>query len=287
MKFSLKAIAYYMKDYVVILIGLLLYAVGWKGFLLPNDIVTGGITGVSSILYFTLKIPVNISYAAINVALLLLAVKILGFQFCIRTIIGVGIMTVLLSVLNFQGPILEDQSFMSSIIGAMMCGAGIGAVFISNGSTGGTDIIVAMINKYKNVSFGRLLLFIDFFIVTSSFFIFDDVEKLIFSYVVMGVMTYTCDMVINGLRQSVQIMIFSEKYEEIATHINSDINRGVTVLDGTGWYSKQPKKVIVVLAKRNESVRIFRLVKAIDSNAFISQANVLGVYGKGFDNIKT
>lgn len=287
MKFSLKAIAYHMKDYVVILIGLLLYAVGWKGFLLPNDIVTGGITGVSSILYFTLKIPVNISYAAINVALLLLAVKILGFQFCIRTIIGVGIMTVLLSVLNFQGPILEDQSFMSSIIGAMMCGAGIGTVFISNGSTGGTDIIVAMINKYKNVSFGRLLLFIDFFIVTSSFFIFNDVEKLIFSYVVMGVMTYTCDMVINGLRQSVQIMIFSEKYEEIATHINSDINRGVTVLDGTGWYSKQPKKVIVVLAKRNESVRIFRLVKAIDSNAFISQANVLGVYGKGFDNIKT
>lgn len=170
---------------------------------------------------------------------------------------------------------------MSAIIGGILCGSGIGLVFVSNGSTGGTDIIAAIVNKYKNISFGQN----DgctsiFLIIACSYVLFHSVEKMIFGYVVMGVMSYTMDMLINGKRQSVQILVLSDKYEEIATHVNNDIRRGVTVIDGMGWYSKQPKKVLMILAKRNESVKIFRLIKSIDPKAFISQSNVVGVMEK-------
>ena len=158
--------------------------------------------------------------------------------------------------------------------------------FVHKGSTGGTDIIAAIVNKYKNISFAKMMMYIDFLIIACSYVLFHSVEKMIFGYVVMGVMSYTMDMLINGKRQSVQILVLSDKYEEIATHVNNDIRRGVTVIDGMGWYSKQPKKVLMILAKRNESVKIFRLIKSIDPKAFISQSNVVGVYGEGFDKIK-
>ena len=160
-----------------------------------------------------------------------------------------------------------------------MCGAGLGLVFSANGSTGGTDIIGAVINKYKNISIGRILLFCDFFIISSSFFLFHIVEMVISNYVL--------DMVLNGNRQSVQFLIFSQKYDEIADRIIHDLGRGCTILDGEGGYSRKPVKVVVLLAKKSESVSIFRIVKRIDHQAFISQSIVRGVYGEGFDQIKT
>ncbi len=288
MGLKINSLWYAVKDYFTIVLGLILYTVGWMGFLLPNEIVTGGITGVSSIIYFGTGLDVNISYFTINAILLFMALKVLGFQYCFRTIIGVAICTTLLSILPMFIPnsLITGEPFMAAMIGAVMCGAGIGLVFVSNGSTGGTDIIAAMVNKYKNISFAKMMLYIDLLIIACSYVLFQSVEKLIYSYTVMFVMTYSMDLVINGVRQSVQILIMSEKYEEIATHINQDLPRGVTVLDGMGWYSKNPRKVLLVLAKRNESVKIFRLVKSIDNNAFISQSNVVGVYGKGFDKIK-
>ncbi len=280
---------YAIKDYATIFLGLILYTVGWMGFLLPNEIVTGGITGVSSLIYFGTGLDVNISYFSINAILLLMALKVLGLQYCFRTIVGVAVCTTLLSVLPIIIPqsLITGEPFMAAMLGAIMCGAGIGLVFISNGSTGGTDIIAAMVNKYKNISFAKMMLYIDLLIIACSYVLFQSVEKLIYSYTVMFVMTYTMDLVITGVHQSVQILIMSDKYEEIATHINQDIPRGVTVLDGMGWYSKAPRKVLLVLAKKNESVKIFRLIKSIDSNAFISQSKVVGVYGEGFDKIKS
>lgn len=187
---------------------------------------------------------------------------------------------------NFGEDATISTTWYSPIIGGILCGSGIGLVFVSNGSTGGTDIIAAIVNKYKNISFAKMMMYIDFLIIACSYVLFHSVEKMIFGYVVMGVMSYTMDMLINGKRQSVQILVLSDKYEEIATHVNNDIRRGVTVIDGMGWYSKQPKKVLMILAKRNESVKIFRLIKSIDPKAFISQSNVVGVYGEGFDKIK-
>ena len=281
MRLPFNSVLYAVKDYMVIIFGLLLYALGWVGFLLPNEITTGGVTGIAALIYYGTKIPVSVSYFTINVILLLAAIKILGLKFFVRTIFSVFMCSFFLGILPEFIPhsLVEEQPFMSAIIGGILCGLGVGLVFVSNGSTGGTDIIAAIVNKYKNISFAKMMMYIDFLIIASSYVLFHSIEKMIFGYVVMGVMSYTMDMVINGKRQSVQILILSDKYEEIATHVNQDIHRGVTVLDGMGWYSKQPKKVLMILAKRNESVKIFRLIKSIDPKAFISQSNVVGVYG--------
>ena len=278
-----------VKDYTIITLGLMCYTFGWTAFLVSNEIVTGGVTGLSAIIYFGTNIPVPISYFTINGILLIAAIRIIGWQYCIRSIFGVVMTTIQLSIWAYyiKEPLIKDEPFMSCIIGGIMLGVGIGVAFTRNGSTGGTDIIAAIINKYKPITLGRSILYCDLLIISSSYMLFHDLEKILFGFVVLAVSTYSCDLLINGIRQSIQLLIFSDKYEEIADHINRDINRGVTILDGMGWYSKQPKKVIVVLAKRTESTSIFRLVKQIDSHAFISQANVIGVYGEGFDKIKT
>lgn len=281
---------FYIKDYLIITIGLVLYAVGLIGFIKPGGIVTGGLAGISLLIEYATKgdIPVQTTYFVVNCVLLLIALKTLGIKFLVKTIYGVIVLTLFLTIAQnlLTEPMLTGEPILSGVIGGMLCGAGIGFVFNANGSTGGTNIIVAIINKYKNLTFGRGMLLCDFIIICCSYFVFQDVKHIIIGLIILGVMTYSIDMVINGFKQSVQFLIFSDKYETIANAINKELNRGCTVLDGTGWYSKQPRKVIVVLAKQSESVEMFRLIKNIDEDAFISKANVMGVYGKGFDPIK-
>lgn len=278
---------FYIKDYLIILIGLALYAVGLIGFIKPGGIVTGGLTGIALLTEYATKgtIPLQVTYFAVNCLLLIFALRVLGIKFLIKTIYGVIILTGLLTLAQkyITSAILPSEPILSGVIGGMMCGAGIGLVFNVNGSTGGTDIIVAIINKYKSIAFGRGMLLCDFVIICGSFLVFQDLNKIITGLIVMGVMTYTIDMVINGFRQSVQYLIFSDKYDIIANAINNEMRRGCTVLDGTGWYSKKPTKVIVVLAKRSESIEMYRLIRSIDEKAFISQSIVSGVYGEGFD----
>lgn len=279
---------FYWKDYVTITFGLLLYAIGLIGFIKPVGIVTGGLAGIALLIEYAVNIPLQYTYFLVNCLLLIVALKILGVKFLIKTIYGVFVLTGLLTVcqMYITAPIVAGEPLLSGVIGAMMCGTGIGLVFSSNGSTGGTDIIVAVINKYKNIAFGRGMLLCDFVIISSSYFLFYDYQKIVYALIVMGVMTYCIDMVINGFRQSIQLLIFSEKYATIATAINTELGRGCTVLDGTGWYTKKPTKVVIVLAKRTEAVVIFRLIKSIDEKAFISQSTVRGVYGEGFDKIR-
>jgi uncharacterized membrane-anchored protein YitT (DUF2179 family) len=280
---------FYWKDYVVIFFGLALYAIGLIGFIKPVGIVTGGLTGIALLVEYASGIPLQYTYFLVNCVLLLIALKLLGLRFMVKTIYGVGVLTFLLTLCQeyIKEPIVKNEPLLSGVIGAMMCGTGIGIVFSSNGSTGGTDIVVALINKYKNIAFGRGMLLCDFIIISSSYFLFYDYRKIVYGLVVMGVMTYCIDMVINGFRQSVQILVFSDKYETIASAINNELHRGCTVLDGVGWYTKKPTKVIIVLARRTEAIEMFRLIKSIDEKAFISQSTVRGVYGEGFDKIKT
>jgi uncharacterized membrane-anchored protein YitT (DUF2179 family) len=274
----------------MIFIGTILYGFGFNGFILSNEIVTGGVSGISALIFFAFSIPVSVSYLVINIVLLAIAFKILGFKFLIKTIFGVISLSASLSLFEWLlggVPIIKDQPFMSIILGGGICGTGLGIIFSANGSTGGTDIIAAIINKYKNISIGTGLLFFDFIIISSSYLLFEDVNKIIFAFVEMGVSNYMLDRIINANRQSVQFLIFSQKYDEITEHIIKDLGRGCTLLDGAGGYSGKPVKVIVLLAKKSESVTIFRLIKEIDSQAFISQSVVRGVYGEGFDQIKT
>jgi len=277
-----------IQDWTVIVLGLFLYTIGWTGFLLPNQITTGGVTGIGALVFFATKIPVGFTYFCINGILLIFSVKILGFKFSIKTIINVIILTFLLSVFQtiIKQPLIKGEPFMSCVLGGVMCGMGLGMVLNFKGSTGGTDIIALIINKYRNISIGKALLMCDLLIICSSYIIFHGIEKIVFGIVVMGISSYTVDMVLNGARQSVQFFIFSDKYEEIADMIIEQAHRGCTILDGTGWYSKKPVKVVVVMVKKTESVTIFRLVKNIDPNAFISQSSVIGVFGKGFEQIK-
>ena len=281
---------FYWKDYLNITLGLMLYAIGLIGFIKPGEVVTGGLTGVTLLIEYGTdgRIPLQYYYFLINVALLAVALKILGLKFLLKTIYSVIMLTLFITVARqfITEPLIPDEPIMSAIIGGMMCGAGIGLVFNANGSTGGTDIIVAIVNKYKHIAFGRGMMLCDFIIICCSYIVFQDFIKIVHGLIVMGVMTYTIDLVINGFRQSVQFLIFSSKYEIIADAINNELHRGCTVLDGTGWYSKKPTKVIVLLARRSEASGIFRMIRSIDEHAFISQSVVRGVWGEGFDPIK-
>jgi uncharacterized membrane-anchored protein YitT (DUF2179 family) len=273
----------------VIVIGTLLYGFGFNAFILSNQIVTGGLSGACALIYFATGTPVSISYFVINIGLLAFAFRLLGFKFLVKTIFGVVSLSLSLSLFErlFGGiPLIEGEPFMSILIGAGICGTGLGLIFSVSGSTGGTDIIAAIINKYKNISMGMGLMIFDLIIICSSFLLFHNIEKIVFGLVEMGVSAFVLDKVINANRQSVQFLIFSQKYEEISERIIKDLGRGCTLLDGIGGYSHKPIKVVVLLAKKSESVNIFRLIKEIDSQAFISQSEVRGVYGEGFDRIK-
>ncbi|MBQ4621089.1 MAG: YitT family protein [Bacteroidaceae bacterium] len=283
------------KDYLVITLGLMAYAMGWCLFLLPYQISTGGVTGISAIIYYATGVEMQISYFLINAAFLAVALYILGLKFCLKTIFSVVVLTFFLDF--FQEMMKDDagnlmqiigpgQDFMACVIGSIFCGAGIASVFIVGGSTGGTDIIAAIVNKYKAVTFGRMIMVCDIIIISSCYFVFEDWRRVVFGFVTLIIISVAIDYIVNSARQSVQFLIFSKKYEEIGEAVMTVVNRGVTVLDGTGFYSKQPVKVLCVLAKKSEAIHIFRLVKDIDPNAFISQSNVVGVYGEGFDQIK-
>ena len=258
-----------LKDYVMITLGLISYSLAWAAFLIPYQITTGGTTGIGAIIYYATGFPIQWSYFLINAVLMTFAIKILGPKFSIKTTYAIFMLTFFLWLFQkiVNGPdgippqiLGPGQDFMACLIGASMCGLGLGVVFNCNGSTGGTDIIAAIINKYRDVT--------------------------IFGFVTLFVIGFVLDYIVNSARQSVQFLIFSKEYEKIADRITKETHRGVTVLDGTGWYSKGHVKVLVVLAYKRQSVEIFRLVKDIDPNAFISQSSVIGVYGEGFDKLK-
>lgn len=273
----------------MIALGMVLYGIGWTVFLLPNDITSGGVPGIASIIYFATGFPVQYTYFAINFFLLLLSLKLLGLKFSIKTIFAVFVLTAFLSLiqkLTAGLTLLQDQPFMACVLGASFCGSGIGIAFSANGSTGGTDIIAAIINKYRDITLGRVILICDMIIISSSYFVLHDWEKVVYGFVTLYVSSFVLDQIVNSARQSVQFFIISKNYEEIGRRINKDMHRGVTVIDGTGLYTGLGVKMMFVLAKKRESTTIFRLIMDIDPNAFVSQSAVIGVYGEGFDHIK-
>lgn len=302
-----------IREYIIIAIGLLINTLAWNLFLFPHEVAGGGATGIAAIVMYATKgllpnevqaffsmlgmesvgggVPITVTFFAINAVLLIASIKILGFQFSIRSIFGVLCLTIWLWIPfrdlyeQYTGspfPIFEP--FMSSILAGLTLGIGMGMAFTNNGSSGGTDIIAKIINKYRTITLGRALLFTDVAIICSSGFLPGaGIDRIIYGLIVLVVTSITLDMYINGVRQSVQFFIFSKKYAEIADTITKNAHRGVTVLNGQGWYSKEPTKVITVIARRNESTQIFKLIKEIDPDAFISQSAAIGVYGKGFE----
>lgn len=276
------------KDYFLIVFGISIYAFGFSAFILPEKVVIGGAAGLSSLVYFIFGVPVGITNYAINITLLAIAYHIVGRTFVVRTVFGATVISLAMGLFQplFPEPLIPGQPFMNVLIGGMFCGFGIGMAFIHNGSTGGTDIVAAMVSKRSNVTVGRMMMYVDFVIISSSFFIFHEIDKIVYGFVVLFLGAWVADQIINTNRQACQFTIFSRKWQEIATAINNEAHRGCTVLSGMGWYSKQDVKILLVMCRKIESVTVFRIIKSIDKNAFVSQANVNGVYGEGFDEYK-
>ena len=287
-----------MRDYLQMLLGTVIYTIGYTVFLLPYKIVSGGVTGISTVIYYLTGFPAANTYLFINVALLLMAMRVLGWRYLIRTIIvtllvstAIGLMQAQLTEVAADGTptlmhILGEQKFMACVIGAFFEGLGLATIFLAGGSTGGTDIIASAINKYWNISLGRLLLMLDIVIIGGSYFISRDIETMVVGYLAMFISLNFLDYVINSARQSVQFIIISNRYEEIAEEVNTRLERGVTVLYGEGFYSREKRQVLLILAKKHESRNIFQLIKCLDPRAFVSMSNVEGVFGEGFDTIK-
>ena len=276
------------RDYFFITLGMALYAFGFCAFILPQKVVIGGVAGLGTIIYFLTGIPVAIAQYALNLILLAIAYKVVGKKFVVGTIFGATMISVWVGIFQplFQDIRITDEPFMNVVIGGILAGIGVGMAFTHNGSSGGTDIVAAMVSKHTNVSVGRTMLYPDFFIISSSYFIFHQLDLVVYGFIVLALTSYTADMIINTNRQAVQFTIFSKKWQEIATAINNDAKRGCTVLTGMGWYSKQEVKVLLVMCRKIEAVTISRIIKSIDPEAFTTQANVNGVYGKGFDELK-
>ncbi len=284
--------------YLRIALGLVIFSVAFTCFMLPYQLVTGGVSGISAFIYYMTGFHASMSYFILNGLLMLVGLYSLGWRFCLRTLIATVAVSFMIEImqgyLTTVGPdgkehlirIIGDQRFMAAVIGGMLEGVGLAIVFLAGGSTGGTDIIVLTVNKFRNMSLGRIMLCIDVFIVSLSWFIYRDIETLVTCYIALFLSINAVDYVVNSARQNVQFIIISEKHAEIAQAVSDKVNRGVTILHGEGWYSKEHRNVLLIMARKQESRLIFRLIRLIDGRAFVSMSNVEGVFGEGFDKIK-
>ena len=311
MAVNIKTIFGEIKAYIIITIGLLCYALGWDVFLIPNNMVGGGVTGISAVLLYAFNIPVSYSFFVINLVLLLIALKVLGKGFGVKTVYAIVVTSIFLEIVPMflsetfiQEFAISNGKLLCAIFGGVTSGLGIGLCFSQGGSTGGTDIVALMITKYRNISAGRIILIIDIFIIASSLLlpakeIFDAAGNVIgvesagmrlatvlYGYILITACSYTIDLFVSGTKQSLQVFIFSKKYGEIADAVISDLGRGVTLIDAQGWYTKQESKIVMVVVRKTDINMIYKIVKSVDRDAFMSVGSVTGVYGNGFDQIK-
>ena len=298
-----------VKSYFIITLGLLCYVLGWVIFLIPNSLVGGGVTGISSIVLYAFGVPISVTYFAINIILLLIALRVLGKSFGAKTVYAIAVTTLFFQFVPafipqdfIQEIAISNGRLLSAIFGGVMSGFGIGISFSQGGSTGGTDIVALMVAKYHNIAPGRMILYMDLVIIASSLLIpakevMDASGTLVkeswglrlatvlYGYMLIASCSQIVDMMVAGSRQSVQVFIFSKNYEMIADKITQEMGRGVTVLTGEGWYTRTESKMLMVLIHKTETSKIHSLIKEIDKEAFISMAPVTGVWGRGFQQI--
>lgn len=298
-----------LKAYTIITIALLAYVLGWELFLIPQKLVGGGVTGISSLFYYAFNIPISVTYFVINAGLLLIALKILGKGFGAKTVYAIVVSSIFFQAVHsilpqdfIQEIALNNGRAICAIFGGVLSGLGIGIAFTQGGSTGGTDIVALMVTKYHNIAPGRVILYLDFVIILSSLLLPAQevlgpdgvmvkeswgikIATVLYGFLLIVTCTSTIDLVIAGSKQSVQLFIFSNKYSDIADKITKEIGRGVTVIDGEGWYTKKSNKMLIVLIHKQETNRVQNIIKEIDKEAFIAMSSVTGVYGQGFQQL--
>ena len=297
MKISLSQVARGFKEYIVMTIGMFMYAFGWVACVIPAGGMGGGATGLSMLLNAVFPaVSMGTVVFVINVLLLIVAGFIVGWNFGIKTIYCIIVLSIAMDAWGYLLPPnilveytqnIDSHNILLVILGAIIAGSGVAVCFSQGGSTGGTDIVAMIINKYKTISYGKIVISSDFFIIGCSIFVASDIATgiatIIYGYIMIAVYGYTVDLIQSGSQQSSQILIISPQYERIADAINRDARRGVTVLDGTGWYTKNECKVVMVVCRKRDAAMILKLVRSIDDNAFITMGSVMGVYGQGFE----
>ena len=277
-------------DYAIISVGVLMYTFAWSAMLIPNGIASGGLTGACTILNFATGIPVYLSYMVVNVLLILAGILILGKGFGFKTLYAIGLSTLCLDVMaNWEFiHVFFDNKLLLVVVAAIIESIGIAFILARGGSTGGTDIIALIVNKFWPVSLGKVFLVTDLFIIASILLIpGKTVEDMVYGYVAMVIFSVFVDWVMLGRKSTWQIMVFSNKYKEIADTVINDLNRGVTALDAQGWYSGESKKVLLIMVRKPELHTITKTVKTIDPTAFVTVSSASTVYGEGFDEMKT
>ena len=295
----------YFKEYALITLGIVLYTAGWVIFLIPNNLVGGGVTGISSIIQYATGIKMGFTYLVLNAILLAMAMFFIGFGFGGKTVYAIVLASFLLNFFQTAIPptiiealALNNGKLMSTIMGGIIAGTGIGMAISEGGSTGGTDIIALIVNKYRNVSPGRMILAMDVVIILSSLAVpsytsdgetigwADKVTTIVYGLILVTINSYVLDIYLAGSKQSVLLFVLSKKHEQIADAITGELHRGVTVLEGRGWFTKENTEVLMVITRKTDLNVMLKYIKAIDPNAFLSVSSVTGVYGKGFDKIK-
>lgn len=283
-----------LRDYTLLISGLLIFSVSYACFTLPYEITCGGVSGVAAVIFYATGFKASISYSIINIIFLLLGMRILGWRYVLRTLFATLFISVAVDIMQ-QVLTLPDGTlrcvagedrFLACVVGGLCEGLGLSLVFMGGGSTGGTDIIASCVNKYWNISLGRFMQFLDVLIISSSFLVFHEFERVVYGFVITLVSLNFMDYVMLGAQQSVQFTIISDRYDEIANRVSSELDRGATLLHAQGWYSKQGREVLLIMARKRESSRIFALIRNIDPNAFVTMSKVAGVFGEGFDTIK-
>ena len=277
-------------DYFLMTVGSVIFCMAWTTFLIPNGLASGGLTGLCTILQYGLGIPVGVTYPVLNIVLLILGFFSLGKGFGFKTIYVILLTSALFDILpQFESlEVLMDEKLLVALVGAAMESIGIGLVLLRGGSTGGTDIIAMMINKYWPVSPGKVYLYSDIFIISCLLFVPEKgLVDLIYAFVVMLGFSFGVDYVLLGNKSSVQILVFSSKYKEIADHVISEVDRGVTALQSVGWYSQTESKVLLIVARKQQMNEIVNEIKNIDKRAFISISTAMSVYGEGFEEVKS
>ncbi|MBQ7772347.1 MAG: YitT family protein [Bacteroidales bacterium] len=277
-------------DYFLMTVGSLIFCMAWTSFLIPNGLASGGLTGFCTIIQYGTGIPVGWTYPALNILLLILGFLTLGKAFGVKTIYVIALTSVLFEVLpKFpQLQVLMDEKFLVALVGAGMESVGLGLVLLRGGSSGGTDIIAMMINKYWPISPGRVYLLTDIFIIACLLIVpGKGLVDMIYAYVVMLGFSFGVDFVLLGNKSSVQILVFSSKYKEIADHIINNVHRGVTALQSVGWYSQKESKVLLIVSRKYQMNEVINEIKEIDKQAFISVSTAMSVFGEGFEEVKT
>ena len=286
----------FTKDFLSINLGMAIYALGWDVFLLPYHITTGGMVGIFAIVYYITGFPISTAVLIANIFLLAISVKPLGWNFVVKSAYAVLALSTFLSLgqemmTDETGKLIqimgEGQDSMACVLGAILNGVGVGTVLLAGGSTGGWDIIASLVNKYRNISLGRVMLYLDLLVIASCLPIFHDWRMVVFGYVTLAIYTYVIDLLINSTRQDTQFIIFTHKYREISERIIHETSHSVTCLNGEGYYSHKDIKVLITIVHKREQINILRMIHEVDPAAFVSQSRVEGVYGNGFNVIRT